>query len=143
MTGLPKLRLTSSSRLALSALLIAAAATGLSAHVVRGLYFPTMATAFVSSPTGAADAPVAVRWGAVDAGLRIVCFNVANTSPARADRPDWPRVTGAGFELPGTLTGSTTSRFRSSRVARRSCGRAASTAFAVSGKSRSMMEREV
>ena len=105
MTGLPKLRLTSSSRLALSALLIAAAATGLSAHVVRGLDFPTLATAFVSSPTGAADAPLAVRWGAVDTGLRIVCFSVANTSPARADRPDWPRVTGAGFELPGTLTG--------------------------------------
>jgi hypothetical protein len=105
MSRSPSTRPTSPVRLGLSALLIAAAATGLSAHVVRGLNFPSLATAFVSSPTSAADAPVAVRWGAVDSGLRIVCFNVANTSPARSDRPDWPRVTGAGFELPGTPTG--------------------------------------
>jgi hypothetical protein len=105
MTRSARFRCTSPVRLGLSALLIAAAATSLSAHVVRGLDFPTLATAFVSSPTGAADAPVVVRWGAVDPGLRIVCFNVANTSPLRADRPDWPRVTGAGFELPGARTG--------------------------------------
>jgi hypothetical protein len=105
MIGSPRFRFTSSGRLGLSALLIVAAATGLSAHVVRGLDFPTQATAFVSSPTSAADAPIAIRWGGVDSALRIVCFNVANSSPARADRPDWPRVTGAGFELPGTRTG--------------------------------------
>jgi hypothetical protein len=105
MTRSPRLRFTFPVRIGLSALLFAAAATGVSAHVVRGLDFPTFATAFVSSPTSATDAPLAVRWGAVDTGLRVVCFNVANTSPARADRPDWPRVTGAGFELPGARTG--------------------------------------
>jgi len=35
----------------------------------------------------------------------VVCFYVANTSLPRADRPGWPRITGVGFELPGTLSG--------------------------------------
>ena len=36
-----------------------------------------------------------------------MCFNVANSSMKRADDPDWPRVTGVGFELPGFPTGFT------------------------------------
>ncbi len=87
--------------------LIVAVTARVSAHVIRGLQFPGLATAFVSSPTSGTDAPIAVRWGAVDTGLRVVCFNVANTSPARADRPEWPRVIGAGFELPGAPSGFT------------------------------------
>ena len=41
----------------------------------------------------------------LDTGLRVACFYVANTSPARVDRPDWPRVTSVGFELPGSPSG--------------------------------------
>ena len=75
-----------------------------SAHVVRGLTFPTLAIAFVSSPSAAEDAPIDVGWGAEDTGLRVACFNAANTSPTSAD-PLWPRITALGFELPGTLSG--------------------------------------
>jgi hypothetical protein len=35
----------------------------------------------------------------------VACFNVANTSTPRVDRPDWPRVTSIGFELPGSASG--------------------------------------
>ena len=76
---------------------------------MRGLISPTAATAFVSSPTSAADLPVPLKWSSgtivVDTGLRVVCFNVANTSTPRVDRPAWPRVTSVGFELPGSLSG--------------------------------------
>lgn len=83
----------------------AGAWAGLSAHVVRGLAFPAHATAFVSSPSAGADAPIPILWGAEDTGLRVVCFNVANSSPPLAFAPEWPRVIGVGFELPGAPTG--------------------------------------
>ena len=82
-----------------------ASLTSVSAHVVRGLVSPDLATAFVSSPSAGTDAPVRVAWGTQDTGLRVACFYVANTSMARPDRPEWPRVTAVGFELPGTLSG--------------------------------------
>jgi hypothetical protein len=82
-----------------------ASVTAASAHVVRGLRFPTLATAFVSSPSAAADAPIPVVWGGQNTGLSVACFNVANTSIPRADRQDSPRVMGVGVELPGTLSG--------------------------------------
>ena len=88
----------------LAAVLIASAA-GVSAHVVRGLNFPTGAVAFVSSPTGESDAPVKIVWGGVDTDLRVVCFYAANISPPRVDDNDWPRVTAVGFELPGAPAG--------------------------------------
>ena len=44
-------------------------------------------------------------WGIQDTGLRVVCFNAANTSLPRADDADWPRVTAVGFELPGRPSG--------------------------------------
>jgi hypothetical protein len=88
----------------LGALTIAAAAN-VSAHVIRGLQSPALATAFVSSPSSGTDAPIPVQWGAIDSGLRVVCFNVANTSPQRIDRPGWPRIVGAGLELPGERSG--------------------------------------
>lgn len=91
-----------------AAILIATAAT-VSAHVVRGLISPTGATAFASSLTSGTDAPVPLRWSSgsvvVDTGLRAACFNVANTSTPRVDRPGWPRVTSVGFELPGSQSG--------------------------------------
>jgi hypothetical protein len=82
-----------------------------SAHVVVGSLNPSLARAFVSSPTATADTPVSLVWGSdpnqVDTGLSVACFNVANTSLARPDDPAWPRITAAGFELPGDLSGFT------------------------------------
>ena len=77
--------------------------TTLSGHVVRGILYPTQATALVSSPSAAEDAPVAIRWGAVDTGLRVVCVNVANTSPVLPGSPGYPRVTAVGFARIGIL----------------------------------------
>ena len=78
-----------------------------SAHFVRGVGPSGSTSAFVSSPTDGADVPVQVKWGSAagDTGLRVVCFYVANTSQPRLDRPGWPRVTGVGFELPGSASG--------------------------------------
>ena len=87
--------------------LIVSLAASLSAHVVKGLVSPTLATAFVSSPSSGVDAPIPIKWGTVDSGHRVVCFNVANTSPERLDRPGYPRVTAAGVELPGEPSGFT------------------------------------
>ena len=78
---------------------------GISAHSVKGRANPLLATAFVSSPSVGTDEPIPIAWGAVDTGLRVVCFNTANTSHARADTALWPRVTAIGFELPGQLSG--------------------------------------
>lgn len=77
---------------------------GMSAHIVKGVVNSTLATALVSSPSTGQDAPIKIQWG-TDTGLRVMCFNVANTSPPRPDDADWPRVTGVGFELPGSPAG--------------------------------------
>ena len=77
------------------------------AHVVKSLT-AAAATAFVSSPSAGGDAPIKLVWGdpsTGDTGIRAVCFNVANTSAVRVDRPDFPRVTAVGFELPGSSSG--------------------------------------
>lgn len=79
-----------------------------SAHFVKGLGPSGSTSAFVSSPSDGADQPIQVRWGSLpagDTGLRVACFHVANTSEPRIDRPDWPRITGVGFELPGSVSG--------------------------------------
>jgi len=78
-----------------------------SAHSVKGLASPGSIGAFVSSPTPSNDSPIPIRWGAEETGLRVICFNVANTSLANPDRPGWPRISGVGFELPGSLSGFT------------------------------------
>jgi hypothetical protein len=80
----------------------------MSAHMVKGIQSPGGATAFVSSPSGNSDLPIPINWAGDPRGvskLRVVCFNTANTSLERADRPGWPRITAAGFELPGSLSG--------------------------------------
>jgi hypothetical protein len=92
---------------AVVALLVLCSLTTLSGHIVRGILYPTQATAFVSSPSAADDLPIAVRWGSTDTGARIACFNVANTSTALPAAPDYPRVTAVGFELPGARAGFT------------------------------------
>ena len=79
-----------------------------SAHFVKGLGPSGSTSAFVSSPSEGADPPIQVKWGSLpagDTGLRVACFYVANTSQPRVDRPDWPRITGVGFELPGSPSG--------------------------------------
>jgi hypothetical protein len=81
------------------------AAAFTSAHVAKGLRQPTLATAFVSSPSSGADAPIPIAWSTHDTKLSVACFYVANTSPDRVDRPGWPRITNVGFELPGSLAG--------------------------------------
>jgi hypothetical protein len=95
------------ARITLVAAMLTLALAAVSAHVVTGVLYPSLATAFVSSPSATQDTPIKILWGATDTGVRVVCFNVANTSPARADDPDWPRVTAVGFELPGRPTGFT------------------------------------
>ena len=83
----------------------------MSAHVIKGLASPDSVTAFVASPSAGTDVPIPVRWGdattGVDTGLRVVCFYAANTSAPRLDRPQWPRITAVGFELPGSPSGFT------------------------------------
>lgn len=92
--------------MALVALVVASMA-GVSAHVVRGVLNPTLATAFVSSPAAGPDAPIKILWGGHDTGHRVVCFYAANTSLPRVDDGAWPRVTAVGFELPGKPSGFT------------------------------------
>ena len=96
-------------RLIVTLAVLTYSAASISAHIIRGLSFPTVATAFVSSPSGAADAPVPIVWAGQDTGLRVACFYVANTSTPLPGEPDWPRITGVGFELPGLRSGFTLS----------------------------------
>lgn len=79
--------------------------TGVSAHRIKGLYHQGLVKAFVSSPSTGTDGPVSIQWSTHDTGLRVACFFVSNSSLPRAGAPDWPRVTGVGFELPGALSG--------------------------------------
>ena len=103
--ALRRFRLT----LAAGAALALASLAVVSAHTVKGLQNPSLATAFVSSPSAGTDDPVALTWGtgetAINTGLKVVCFYVANTSPPRIDQPKWPRVTSVGFELPDSPSG--------------------------------------
>jgi len=91
--------------LAVCASLLLVSLAVVSAHPVRGLRLPGSIGAFVSSPTPANDAPIPIRWGAEETGLRVICFNVANTSLSNPDRTGFPRVTGVGVELPGNPSG--------------------------------------
>jgi hypothetical protein len=96
--------------LAAGALLMLSLA-GVSAHFVRGLAGSGLAAAFVSSPTSASDPLISLAWSSgtttVDTGLKVACFHVANSSAPREGNLDWPRITGVGFELPGSLSGFT------------------------------------
>jgi hypothetical protein len=100
----PAARRLAARSLATSALVLLSVA-GLSAHVIRGTLWPTLATAFASSPSAGADVVIPIRWGAQDTGLGVACFNVANTSSPRADDAAWPRITAVGLELPGAASG--------------------------------------
>jgi hypothetical protein len=89
---------------------VAISAATLSAHRIKGLYHEGLVKAFVSSPSTGSDAPIPIAWGTTasgQTGLRVACFFVSNSSAPRADAPDWPRITGVGFELPGVRSGFT------------------------------------
>ena len=92
-------------RVLIAGAIVVASISAVSAHVVKGLSSPALATAFVSSPSAGTDTPIRLQWGAADMGLRVVCFFAANTSLPRVDRPGWPRITSVGFELPGSPSG--------------------------------------
>ena len=99
-------------RIVLVTALILASLTAISAHTVRSVSSSAV-RAFVSSPTSATDLPVAIQWAnpssapptTYDTGLRVACFFVANPSQPDPGRPDWPRITSVGFELPGAPSG--------------------------------------
>ena len=77
------------------ALLYVAAALVAEAHNIKGVKYPTLATARLSSPTTAVDRPVPIA----GTELAVACFNVRNTSPYEA------KITAVGFDLPGDLAG--------------------------------------
>jgi hypothetical protein len=72
-------------------LMLAACAAGASAHNIKGIEHPTLATARITSPTTATDVPVPI----FNTGVSVACFNVRNTSPFSAV------ITGLGLDLPG------------------------------------------
>lgn len=80
--------------LALASLYVATALTA-EAHNIKGINYPTLATARLSSPTTAADRPAPIE----GTELAVACFNVRNTSPYQA------KITAFGLDLPGDLTG--------------------------------------
>ena len=43
--------------------ILLASLSAVSAHVVKGLSSPALATAFVSSPSAGTDAPLRIQWG--------------------------------------------------------------------------------
>ena len=94
-----------------AAIAVLTSTIGLSAHVIRSVDLGAAVTAFVSSPSGNVDAPIPVLWPTtdptkpIDTGLRVACFNVANSTPPDSADPDWPRITSVGFELPGSPSG--------------------------------------
>jgi hypothetical protein len=75
---------------------VLASTTSSWAHRVLGRAYPTLATAFVQSPTASPlDLPVPI----FDTGLSVICVKVTNTSPIDS------RITAIGLELPGSLSG--------------------------------------
>ena len=71
-------------------LLFAMSCATASGHNVKGLDYPTLATARITSPTSAVDMPVPIY----DTGVSVACFKVRNTSPYNAV------ISAIGFELP-------------------------------------------
>ena len=60
-------------------------------HNVKGIDYPTLATARVTSPTTSQDLPVPIY----NTGVSVACFKIRNTSPYEAV------ITAVGLELPG------------------------------------------
>lgn len=64
------------------------------AHNIKGINYPTLATARVTSPTASTDVPVRIY----DTGVSVACFNIRNTSPNDAV------ITAIGIDLPGNYS---------------------------------------
>ena len=64
------------------------------AHTIRGVNYPTLAVARLSSPTSNLDRPIPLG-----GDLALACFNVQNRSLYAA------KITAVGFDLPGDFTG--------------------------------------
>ena len=62
-----------------------------SGHNVKGVDYPTLATARITSPTSAVDMPVPIY----NTGVSVACFRVRNTAPYAAV------ISAVGLELPG------------------------------------------
>ena len=60
-------------------------------HNVKGLVYPTLATARITSPTTANDVPIPIY----NTGVSVACFKVRNTSPYDSV------ITAVGLDLPG------------------------------------------
>jgi len=81
-------------------LICTASATAARAHNIKGVNYPTLATARLTSPNATlVDRPVPIP----GTGLSVACFNVRNTSPETTS-PE-ARITAVGFDLPGEPTG--------------------------------------
>jgi len=72
-------------------LVLAISCANVSAHNIKGVNYPTLATARITSPTAAVDLPVPVY----NTGVSVACFKVRNTSPYNAV------ITAFGIDLPG------------------------------------------
>ena len=77
--------------LGIFALVVGTSCTTALGHNIKGLDYPTLATARITSPTSAVDMPVPVY----NTGVSVACFKVRNTSPYNAI------ISAVGLELPG------------------------------------------
>lgn len=81
-------------------LICTASATAARAHTIRGVNYPTLATARLTSPNATlVDRPVPIP----GTSLSVACFNMRNNSP-QTTSPE-ARITAVGFDLPGEPTG--------------------------------------
>ena len=77
-----------------STFVFAFACSSANAHNIKGINYPTLATARITSPTVSTDFPVQIY----NTGVSVACFNVRNTSPNDAV------ITAVGIDLPGNYS---------------------------------------
>jgi hypothetical protein len=80
-----------SAHMLASMLFLAFACSTADAHNIKGINYPTLATARITSPTAATDLPVPIY----NTGISVACFKVRNTSPDNAV------ISAIGVDLPG------------------------------------------
>ena len=72
-------------------LVLAMSCATASGHNVKGIEYPTLASARITSPTSAVDIPEPIY----DTGISVACFKVRNNSPHNAV------IKAIGFDFPG------------------------------------------
>jgi hypothetical protein len=75
-------------------MVVAISCSTVSGHNIKGINYPTLATARITSPTSAVDVPIPIY----NTGISVACFNVRNTSPYA------PEITAVGLDLPGNYS---------------------------------------